>query len=348
MSTAGAQGSRAAIARPRHLLYGCSSGGTRPDKLNYSLPLWNNGLVDLNEIFIFAKVVDTQSFTTAARELGLPKSTVSRKISQLEERLGAQLLLRTTRKLKLTEVGAVYYQRCARIAAELEMAEREVTEMQSEPRGLLRLTAPVEFGFLGDVAAEFLRRYPKVEFDIELTGRKVDLIEEGFDVAIRAGYLDDSTLVATKLGDAIFWLCASPAYLASRGTPRSIDELSAHWCVVFGVGQRRRTWRLREAGEVREVPIAGPIATNSLSMAHRAALAGLGIALLPPTLCVDDVASGQLCRLLEDAVLPQGALYAVYPQSRNLSVKVRTFVDFLREGNAMAPWTTTGGQTMIG
>ncbi len=297
--------------------------------------------MDLNEIFVFAKVVEAASFTGAAKLLALPKSTVSRKVAQLEERLGAQLLHRTTRKLRLTEIGAAYYQRCARITAEVEQAEQEVLEMQAQPRGRLRITAPVEFTFLGGVAARFLALHPKVEIDIELTGRQVDLIEEGFDLAIRAGRLADSALVARKLGDTSFVLCASPAYLAKHGTPTSVGELAGHQCIVFGGNVRRQSWRLRDASGEVEVPIFGRLATNSLGSALHAALAGFGIAMLPPPVCAPALAAEKLHAILPDVVSLQGAVYAVYPDRRRPSVTVRAFVDFLCREEVILPWTET-------
>ena len=293
----------------------------------------------MNEIFLFAKVVDEQSFTAAARVLGLPKSTVSRKVAQLEERLGAQLLYRTTRKLRVTDIGAAYYEHCARIAAELEEAEREVLDMQAEPRGLLRVTAPVEFTFLGDLAAEFLARHRGLEIDIELTGRRVDLIEESFDLAIRAGRLVDSTLIARKLGDSIFVLVAAPSYLEKRGIPSLPEQLSDHSCVVFGSTERRRRWALIGSKGPVEVAISGRLATNDLGAARQAAIAGMGIAMLPPSVCTEAVQAGQLQVVLEGAPQAQGAVYAVYPHTRRLSTKVRTFVDFLCEKHTIALWS---------
>ncbi|MEM9491835.1 MAG: LysR family transcriptional regulator [Myxococcota bacterium] len=288
--------------------------------------------MDLNEIFLFAKVVDAQSFTGAARALGIPKSTISRKIAQLEERLGAQLLYRTTRKLRLTDVGAAYYEHCARIAAELEEAEREVLEMQAEPRGLLRITAPVEFGFLGSLAAEFLDRHPALEIDIELTGRQVDLIEEGFDLAIRAGRMADSTLIARKLGETGFDLYAAPSYLERHGTPTTPGDLAEHSCIIFGVSTRQRRWLLNGPDGPIEVAVGGRLATNDLTVARQAALAGLGIALLPPGLAAEPVQAGQLQPIMKGAAArPGGAIYAVYPHTRRLSTKVRMFVDFLQQ-----------------
>src|SRR6185369_3115761 len=169
--------------------------------------------MDLNEMLVFARVVQAGSFTTAATELGMPKSTVSRKVSELEERLGSRLLQRTTRKLSLTDVGRTYYDYCARIASEIEDAERAVSNLQETPRGLLRVTAPVNADFLGPIVSDYLERYPEVRLDLFCTARSVDLVEERFDLGIRAGALADSTLVARSLGEAKWFVAATPAYL---------------------------------------------------------------------------------------------------------------------------------------
>src|SRR5262245_27738901 len=184
--------------------------------------------MDLNEIAVFARVVQAGSFTAAAKALGMPKSTVSRKVSELEERLGSRLLQRTTRKLSLTDVGRTYYDYSARIVGEVEDAERAVSDLQSTPRGLLRVTAPVNFAFLNPIAADYLRRYADVRLDLFCTGRSVDLVEERFDVGIRAGALVDSTLIARSLGTVRWFLVATPGYFRKRGRPRSPEDLTKH------------------------------------------------------------------------------------------------------------------------
>jgi len=180
--------------------------------------------MDLNETLVFARVVGTGSFTTAAAQLGMPKSTVSRKVSELEERLGARLLQRTTRKLSLTDAGRIYYEYAARIAGEVEDAERAVGSLQGTPRGLLRVTAPIAAAWLGPIVTDFLERYPEVELELFCTGRTVDLIEERFDLGIRAGALADSTLIAKALGKSKWFLVATPGYLKKRGRPRSPED----------------------------------------------------------------------------------------------------------------------------
>src|SRR5258708_38364368 len=192
--------------------------------------------MDLNEMLVFARVVQAGSFTTAAAALGMPKSTVSRKVSELEERLKARLLQRTTRKLSLTDVGRTYYDYCARIVGEVEDAERAVSSLQETPRGLLRVTAPINVAFLGPIVSDFLKRYPEVRLELFCTGRSVDLVEERFDIGIRAGTLADSTLIAKSLGTVKWFLVATPAYLKKHGRPKSPEDLKKHDCMFFGAG----------------------------------------------------------------------------------------------------------------
>ena len=192
--------------------------------------------MDLNETLIFARIVQAGSFTGAAKELGMPKSTVSRKLSELEERLGARLLQRTTRKLSLTELGQIYYRDCERIVAQLEEAEVSITELQAEPRGLLRITAPLNFGFLGGIVADFLDHNAPLQVELVCTDRMVDLVEEGFDIGIRVGRLSDSSLIARSLGSGYGIAVASPPYLKLHGKPRNPADLKGHECIWFGGG----------------------------------------------------------------------------------------------------------------
>ncbi|HEX2881045.1 MAG TPA: LysR family transcriptional regulator, partial [Polyangiaceae bacterium] len=190
--------------------------------------------MDLNEIAIFAQVVQAGSFTSAAAQLGMPKSTVSRKIAELEERLDSRLLQRTTRKLSLTDAGRAYYDYCARIVADIDEAERAVTSLQAIPKGLLRITAPINMGFLAPIISDYLKRFPEVNIDLFCTARTVDLVEERFDVGIRAGVLADSTLIARNLGTIKWFLVAGPGYLKERGRPRLPEDLKKHDCLLFG------------------------------------------------------------------------------------------------------------------
>jgi len=289
-------------------------------------------LPDLSEIGVFVQVVQAGSFSQAARDLGLPKSTVSRKVAQLEERLGARLLQRTTRKLSLTEVGAMYHERCSRILPELEAAEREVHDLQDVPRGLLRVSAPLRFAILGDVVAEYLSRYPDVRVEVSCTDRVVDLIEEGFDLAIRAGTLTDGSLIARRLMDSIpHFIVASPAYVAQRGRPRTPDDLARHDCLLFGPQRERATWRFQRGGKTVEVAVNGRVAINDFDFLCKSALAGHGIGRMPAPQCCAELRAGRLVRLLEDWQIAEFPLSIVYPSTRHLSPKVRAFIDLARE-----------------
>ncbi|MET0404948.1 MAG: LysR family transcriptional regulator [Cystobacter sp.] len=287
--------------------------------------------MDLNELLVFARVIQAGSFTAAARGLRMPKSTVSRKVSELEERVGAQLLQRTTRQLRLTEVGSVFYEHCARIVAEAEQAEQAVTRMQAAPHGLLRVTLPLSFGVFGPIIAEFLRRHPEVQVELLCTDRMVDLVGEGFDLAVRAGKLVDSSLMARRLGSIERIVVASPEYLQRRGTPKTPRDLEKHDCLLFGTSQNAGTWALSSGNKTVEVPVTTRLSVNEPDMLRAMALASTGIALMPNIACVDDVGSGRLRRVLPDWTSAESAVHAIYPSSRHHAPKVMAFVEVARE-----------------
>jgi len=294
--------------------------------------------MDLNEILVFARVVQAGSFTAAAAELGMPKSTVSRKVSALEERLKSRLLQRTTRKLSLTDVGRTYYDYCARIVGEVEDAERAVSSLQESPRGLLRVTAPVSVAFLGPIVSDYLRRYPDVRIDLFCTERAVDLVEERFDVGIRAGALPDSTLIARSLGEVKWFLVATPAYLKRRGRPRSSEDLKKHDCLLFGAGLDGAGVRLESGDRSVQVAVSARLMVTDMDVLHAVATAGLGIALLPAFLCVEELRTRRLERVLADWNAPATPVHVVYPSTRHLSPKVKTFVDHLHRRMTPPPW----------
>jgi DNA-binding transcriptional LysR family regulator len=287
--------------------------------------------MDLNELLVFARVVQAGSFTEAARGLQMPKSTVSRKVSELEERVGAQLLQRTTRKLHLTEVGRAYYEHCARIVAEAEAAEQSVTRMQAVPHGLLRVTAPLTFSHLGPLVAEFMKSYPEVQLDLVCTDRTVDLVGEGFDLAIRAGRLADSSFIARRLGVIERLVVAAPSYIKARGAPRSPKELEKHDCLLFGAGREGNVWSLNAGSRSVEVQVRARFVVNEPDMLRAVTLAGAGVALLPNIHCSSDIAAGRLQRILPDWGSPGAPVHVIYPSARHHSPKVMAFVDFLRE-----------------
>ncbi len=294
--------------------------------------------MDLNELFVFARVVQAGSFTGASRELGMPKSTVSRKVSELETRLGARLLQRTTRKLSLTDVGHTYYQHAQRVVAEVEEAERAVTRLQEVPRGLLRVTTPLNFGFLGPIVASFLRRHPEVQVELVGADRIVDLVQEGFDVAVRAGPLADSTLVARRLGALQSFLVASPRFLRMHGTPKQPEDLERFDCVVFAGASDPTTWRLSLDGKTRAVQVSPRLLVNDFEFLDEAARQGLGIAMLPLFRCIDDLRTKRLTRVLPAWCSPQAPIHAVYPSTRHLSPTLRAFLDHLRAEMTPPPW----------
>jgi DNA-binding transcriptional LysR family regulator len=299
---------------------------------------WNNGRMDLNEVLVFARVVQTGSFTTAAAELGMPKSTVSRKVTELEERLKARLLQRSTRKLSLTDAGRTYYDYCARIVVELEDAERAVSRLQEAPRGLLRVTAVTNASWLGSIVGDFLKRYPEVRLELSCTGRVVDLIEERFDLGVRAGELVDSTLVARSLGVARWFLVATPGYLKKRGRPKSPDDLRSHDCLLFAAGPNATNLRLesKETGAV--VTVSPRLLVNDMDVLRASAGAGVGIALLPAFQCVDELRARTFERVLRDWEVPSSPLHVVYPTARHVTPNVKAFVEHLQERMTPPPW----------
>jgi DNA-binding transcriptional LysR family regulator len=294
--------------------------------------------MDLNEILVFARVVQAGSFTAAAAELGMPKSTVSRKVSDLEERLKSRLLQRTTRKLSLTDVGRTYYDYCARIVGEIEDGERAVSRLQESPRGLLRVTAPINVAFLGPIVSDYLKRYPEVRLDLFCTARAVDLVEERFDLGIRAGTLADSTLIARSLGSARWFLVAAPAYLKTRGRPRSPDDLKKHDCLLFGAGIDNAGVRLEKADASVQVALSARLMVTDMDVLHAVAAAGRGIALLPASRCAEDLRARRLERVLADWNAPSTPVHVVYPSTRHMSPKVKTFVEHLHERMTPPPW----------
>ena len=289
--------------------------------------------MDLNEIAIFIKVVETGSFTQAAKALGMPNSTVSAKISSLESRLGLTLLTRTTRKLALTPAGDVFFQKCSTALVEIFKAQDEVARDQKEPQGLLKITAPVDLGerLLPEVISKFVKKYPKISIEAVLLDRKVDLIGEGVDLALRVGNLDDSSFIAKKLGTIYFGVMASPRYLKEAGMPKSPKELSSsHSCIQFtalGVD----SWTLTSGRSSLTVPLKSQILSNDLNVVKSLTLAGNGVALLPMFLCAEDVKAGRLVRLLPEWSANERAVHFVYPGQKYVPPKLSTFIQFASE-----------------
>ena len=282
---------------------------------------------DLNDVLIFLQVVESGSFTAAGRKLGVPTSTVSRRVQRLEDELGVRLLQRTTRKLSLTEAGKMYRERTSELFAGLEEAENILADAQVNPKGRIRVTAPLEHGISMRVVTPFLERYPDVRVCLELTSRPVNIIEEGYDAALVAGELPSLSVVAHKLLDSSFRLVASPSYVERRGAPERLEDLAEHDCVVFGHPSGGATWNL--AGQ--DITVRSRIATNHMAAVRDATLAGLGVALLADLICAEHIEAGTLVALLPDAAPPPVPIWITYPSGRYLAPAVRAFVDHVRE-----------------
>lgn len=284
--------------------------------------------LDLAEISTFLRVVEAGSYSKAAETLHTTKSSVSRRISRLEARLGVRLFARTTRSLRLTEEGAAFHARVGSAVEEVHDAARAVRDLGGRPQGLLRVTAPSDLPFLGELVAEFMVEFPEITVDLLLTQRTVDLVGEGYDVAVRAGPLRDSTLVARGLIIGRLIVAASPTYLAQHGRPETVEDLAQHRCVTFNAPNLSQTWTLRGPDGRCEVAVRGPVNTNVFNMVCDLALAGAGVAMMPEIMIQDALQDGRLERLLPDHELDVGPLHVVFPGGRHLSRKVRVFCDF--------------------
>lgn len=287
---------------------------------------------NLNDILIFTKVVEQSSFTAAAEILELPKSSVSRAVSRLENRLCTRFLQRSTRRIHLTEIGRRYYDHCRRIIHELEQANTTVESYQSQPSGLLRITSPYILGqaFLGQIVAEFLATYPNVKCQVELSNRRIDLIEEGFDLAIRVGTLPNSSLIMTHLGLATAGLFASPMYLEQYGTPQIPANLHSH-ILLDNADTLANSWTFSQGAEQAEIAVEPRLVCNDVAILLENALAHQGIAVLPKFIAIQAVEQHQLKPVLPDWYVKRVDINALYPSYKDLSPAVRTFVDLARQ-----------------
>ena len=280
-----------------------------------------------NAMELFLAVVDAGSFAAAARSLSVPTSTVTRRINRLEERLGALLLQRTTRKLTPTSVGQAYYQRCRQIVADIAETEAAIASMQSEPRGTLRLAAPPGGG-LGPLIARFMERYPQVDVEVAASTRYVDLIEEGYDVALRAGPLRDPRLSGRRLMHTRGGAVASRRYLDAHGRPTDPAQLADHECLASGAPATRLRWPLLSGGVIE---VRARLTTNDMQIARDAVLHDQGIAFLPLVFVHEELASSEVEQVLPEHLGRLDGLYIAYPSNRYLSAKVRAFVDFVAD-----------------
>ena len=301
----------------------------------------------LKGMSVFAQVVEAKSFSAAADKLGISKSLASRHVSALERSLAVKLLNRSTRKLSLTEAGAVYYEHCARIVQEAELAEQRVTRTQSEPAGLVKVTAVPAFALrhVLPALADFHRQYPKIQVKVSCSNRALDLGEAGFDLGIRVSlFQPEANLVARKLAANRTVLCATPAYLKRHGTPRRIDDLRSHQCVVFPQLAPKGVWTFRRNGRKYPVPVSGMFETDEMDAVRSAVLAGLGVGLLPSYMAGEDLRNGRLVPLLRgfQAPPPESGIYLVYLPNRTLPSRVRALIDFLVQRFGPTPWWDTG------
>lgn len=277
----------------------------------------------------FVAVAETGSFTRAAQRLATSVANVSRRIALLEERLGVKLLLRTTRKVSLTEAGQVYYQQCRALLEGLEQAELTVTQMQQTPKGKLKVTAPVTYGEqkIAPLLHDFLLQHPQLELEFVLTNQKLDLIEQGVDVAVRLGQLGDSSFIARRLSNRNLYVCATPHYLAQYGTPHTLSELTQHSCLV-GTHDH---WRFKENQQSRAIRVRGRVHCASGVVLLDAALKDMGLVQLPDYYVETYLASGRLVEVLPAYRDEREGVWALYPQNRHLSPKVRLLVDYLAQ-----------------
>ena len=283
--------------------------------------------MDLNEIMVFIKVVQQGSFSQAAKQLAMPNSTVSSKVSSLEKRLGTTLITRTTRRLNITPAGLAYFKKCLHGLEEIKSGEDEIAANQGEPQGLLRITAPVELGtsILPQVIQSYIVKYPKVSVEVILTDRRVELLTEGIDLAIRAGELKDSTLIGKKLGYGTFFPFASPKYLKSHGEPSHPHELKSHQLLHFTpIGSE--SWKLVGPRGSLNVAVPSKMIINDLTMIKSLALAGMGIALLPSFFCKAEQSSNRLLRILPEWQTVQSPIHFVYPAQKFVNSKVSAFI----------------------
>ena len=288
----------------------------------------------------FVAVVEAGTFTAAADRLNIAKSAVSRRVSALEERLGVQLLRRTTRVLNLTETGQSFYEHSARILADLDEAEAAVQQEHGELSGTLRVALPLSFGVrhMCKPIAAFIKRHPRLKFDLDLNDRRIDLIEEGVDVAVRIGHLRDSSLIARKLFDARIVIAASPHYLHMHGTPESPDDLKDHDCLVYSNLEDPDRWSWTDStGKRHAVDVKSTMRASSGDFLTNAASHGLGIVSQPTFLASESIRRGNLIPILTDYEWPVTPAYAIYPPTRHLSYRVRAFIDFLVERFAGTP-----------
>lgn len=301
----------------------------------------------LDRVSLFLRVAQQGSFTGAARTLGLTASAVSKQVQALEQELGVRLLQRTTRRVSLTEAGEIYSERARRALEDLSEAERQIQELRTQPKGIIRFNAPMAYGmaFLVEPLAVFARRYPEVRLEVDFDDRQVDLVGEGYDLVLRIGVLEDSSLVARRLGRCPILLCASPDYVAERGVPECPEDLAAHRGVVYSRRELASEWRFRRPdGSLGSISLPVHCLANNAALLREAVLAGVGVGLLPIFEAESLLRSGRLVHLLPTyRTAPEREISLLYPRNRFLVSKVRLLIDWLVESSRSLPWVDQSG-----
>lgn len=293
----------------------------------------------LRQMSIFAAVADAGSFSAAARTLGVSNSVVSKYISGLEEDLGVTLIRRNTRRIVLTDIGLGYLGRCRRIVSDVDEADRAASNEHAKPQGTLRINTALSFGLrhLGPVISRYSAAYPDVTVDITLDDRRVDILEEAYDLAIRIGELEDSSLIARRFASVRRVCAASPGYLARCGTPQHPRDLADHNCLIYARGGWSEPWIFDGPDGALEIPCTGNIVSNNGDLLLASALEGAGIISMPDFIAAESIRAGRLVHLLPDYSFPETGIYAIYSPTRHLSAKIRTFVDTLAAFFAPTP-----------
>lgn len=299
----------------------------------------------LHAIAAFVKVVEAGSFAGAADRLDVSVSSVSRLVTDLEAHLDARLLNRTTRRLSLTEAGRAFHERAVQLLADLEEAEQSAGAGTATPRGTLRLSCSVTFGtlYVAPALAAMRTRHPELEFDVEMSDRMVDLVDEGFDAAVRIGAVGGENLVGRRVGSSRMVTCAAPAYLARHGTPKTPADLARHSCLLYRYSAQRDVWSFADrGGREQRVRVGGPVHSNNGSFSAAMAVAGVGVAFEPDFIVGPDVRAGRLVPILQAFAPPPAGIHVVYASRRHLSAKVRALADFLGERFATPEWALEG------
>lgn len=287
----------------------------------------------------FTRVVSSGSYAEAARRLGLTRSAVSKAVSELETDLGARLLDRTTRRVAPTEAGLAYYERCVAILAQVEETEAQISRLHDEPKGVLRVNGPMSFGmlYLSAAVAGFMQKYADLKVELTLSDRFIDPLEEGVDVTVRIGELEDSSLIARRISSAAMVLVASPSYLAAHGQPHTPRDLSQHRALIYGHSTSTQRWKLTDNGTVITQPVNGCLASNNGDVLRDAAVAGIGIARLPIFLVCDQIRAGALRVVLSEHAPAALDVHALYAPNRYLAAKTRVFIGYLVERFGRTP-----------